>query len=784
MKPTTRTCWRATGTVVALTVLLTAISSTPSFAADSSSGGLLDPLNVNTPEGLPIDRYELTADEDGPIDTVLKFCLSGIFALSRTTVGFSCWLINWAYKFPVLNKLNGPAQQLSDTYQVKIIGPLGLAGLFLSWAFVFGLVLIMRGRVARGIGEITLTLLIGALAATSVVRPAMLLGYNGPIQQVQRAALEAATITANAGSSDSDNDGSCSLIAGPARKACLDAAKDTEAREAKERARQREKNCDLIAGPAHDACVSGEPALNAAEVSKPITRTLTDTLVVQPYMLLEYGQTIEKDSPLYKVHKEIVDPPKPEDGPCKYIVGPLKEYCQRDHGVKAAEGKFEKLGDEGKLAASTMKKVTWERTIGALLVLVAVLVIAIVIMAMVMALFAAQFGCVIAAVCAVFVFAWAMLPGPNRGVLWRWVGYYASAAVILFGVSVFIPAFGIAARVLLANNETPLMERLLSLIGLAITALVMHRIMLRKGHSLGHRIAERMRYARIGGSTTMDPQAAATAAALSSVTYGGQAGIGGSGAHASFLNRHAGLVSGLRALSDSTGLPGHPGAFLAEGLAEGRRALAPLALGMRTAHAALIGPRRPKQQLTPVGPDGQPLPTLIDGKTGRIIDNSADGVIPVGARLEAGLRRTRAGRVLVRSGKLAYHSTVGLPATWTRVRRGASEITGELHRELGRQNNHYRHVADQWTADTRDGARDLTTPVRRSYEAVTEPIQRANRLRNWQQTWLDENGRPHYYGGPPTDDGHVPDHVWIRRHPWEPDPWDGHAWDGDPEADR
>ncbi|MFE2640488.1 hypothetical protein ACFXKF_38120 [Streptomyces scopuliridis] len=229
-----------------------------------------------------------------------------------------------------------------------------------------------------------------------------------------------------------------------------------------------------------------------------------------------------------------------------------------------------------------------------------------------------------------------------------------------------------------------------------------------------------------------------------------------------------------RALSDADGLPGHPAGFLAEARAEGRRALAPLALGMRAAHTALIGPTRPRPQPTRLGPDGHPLPTVIDGRSGRVInDGEQQHYTPVGARLEAGLRRTRGGRALVRTSKVAFYSTAGLPATWTRLRRAKSQLTGELHQELGRQRAHYAGVADQWTADTRSGLRDASTPVRRAYDAVAQPIQNANRLRTWEQTWLDESGRPRYYGGPATEDGHVPDDVWVRRFPWEPDMGEG-----------
>ncbi|MET7930587.1 hypothetical protein ABZT43_43235 [Streptomyces sp. NPDC005349] len=719
MKSLHRSRWTTAGTVAALTVLLIAASSAPSFAADGqSSGGLLDPLNVKTPEGVPVNRYELTSGGDGPIDSALQFCLSGIFTLARTVTGFACWLIDWAYRFPILDKLAGPAQTISDAYQDNIVGPLGLAGIFLAWAFVFGLVLVMRGKVARGAGEILLTLLIAALAATTLVRPAMLLGHDGPIQQTQRAALEAASITANDGTPHKAND-PCDLITGPAQGTCRQQAVPTPAAGAHgAKDTKRGANCDAIAGPARDACLSGERPPAAADVSKPITRTLTDTLVVQPYMLLEYGQSIDKGSPLYKVHKKLIDPPPTgKDDPCNMIDGPGKDYCTRG-GEDVAANDFKKLGPDGKAAAAYMDHVTWDRVIGALLVLLAAIIIAVVIMAMVLALIAAQFGCVIAAVCGCFVFAWAMLPGPNRAVLWKWVGIYASAMVVLFGVAVFIPAFGVAARVMLSDNQTPLLERLFLLDALAVTALAGHRIMLRKGNALGRRFADRMRYARIGGSHTMGENAAATAAAMSSVGYGHSGS--GSPAHVSFMGRHAGLASGLRALGDAEGMVGHPGGFLSEARAEGRRALAPLALGLSGAHTALIGPHRAPKQLPRLGPDGRPLPAkVVDGRTGELISGGRQqGYVPVGARFEEQLKRTRGGRILVGTSKVAFHSTVGLPATWSRVRRAKSVLTSDLTQEFGRQRRHYSNVASQFNADTRSG------------------------LNDWRGTWTDMHQRP------------------------------------------
>ncbi|MDI3408343.1 hypothetical protein [Streptomyces cavernicola] len=777
-RATTR--WRTAATLTALTVLATAAASTPAFAADgaSPSGDLLDPLNVDTSEGVPIDRYELVANGESPADTVKSFVLTGSFAISRTLTGLGSWLIDWAYRFPVLDKLAGPAQNVSDAYERDVLGPLGMAGVFTAWAFVFGLILVMRGRVARGAGEIMLTLVIGALAATTFVRPTVLLGYDGPIQQTERLALEAASITANGGDKTKGAD-PCDLITGPARNACQEAASDqTPAASDAQKRKQRQAACDAVAGPARDTCLSGERPLAAADVSRPITRTLTETLVVQPYMLLQYGRHIDKDDPLYKAHKQVVDPKKNKttvDGvDCNSLdaplQGPVRDHCLQSANVHSPYEPFEGKGNEAKAITAYMKTPTWERCLGSVLVLVATSIVFVVLLAMVLALFAAQIACALAAVATLAVLTWALLPGPNRAALWKWVGILAAAMLVLVGVSLIIPLFGIAAAALLADNSTPLMERLLTLVGLAITLLAAHRVMLKTGQSLGQRIAARMRYARIGGSHTMGENSAATAAAFSSLNYGaGAAVMGASPAHLSFLSRHSALTSSLRALGDPTGLPGHPAALLSEAQAEGRRALAPLALGARAAHTVLIGPKRAKDALPQSGHTGRTTaPTVVDGRTGLVLNDASpeSGFSPIGTRLEAGLKRTRAGRVLVGSSKAAYHATIGLPATWTRVRRAESRLSQGLHEELSRQRSHYQHVAELWKRDSRDGLDDLTTPARRTYEAVSQPLTNANRLRTWEHTWLDEHGNPRYYGGL-TDDGHVREEVWTRRFPWE-----------------
>ncbi|UNZ21400.1 hypothetical protein [Streptomyces sp. 891-h] len=763
-------------------------------AEDGGGGGLLGPWNVKSSEGVRLEKYELFGGGDTDFtDSAMRFLTGGLFALARTVVGACCWLIDWAYRFPIVDSLTSPAQHVSDAYRDRIVEPLGIVPLFLAWAFVFGLVLIMRGKVGRGAGEILLTLLICALSASTLVRPDYLLGYEGPIQQVQRAALEGAVITAKADHEPKqDKNDPCAAVLGPTRQVCENSPETKKAREAAKgaAAKKRAKKCEAIPGPAQETCKSEERAPAAEDVSEPITRTLTDVLVVQPYQLLQWGRTFDKSDPAYKTYKETIDYELDRSG-CENVPGPAREYCGTGSGTVESGGpqrkKMEKQGEVGKQAAAYNEKLTWSRLLGALCVLVAVLVFALIILAMVVALVCAQFAAVCAAAVGLMALAWAVLPGPNRGAAWKWVGVFAAVSVVMFGIALFIPFLGIACKAVLTNNEhTVVVERLILLDGLAVAGLVGHRWMLRQASGLGQRFALRMRYAKVGGSHTLGEQAAATSMALASLGVGSASGStanggglglgrGFEGPWAAFQQRRAKLASGMATLADGAGTPGHPGAFLGQARDEARRALAPLSVPLRAAKNAWVGkPPDPGPHGSagyggpggptggspagggPVRPGGDGSPhggagsggarTVIDGRTGEILSETssredADAQAPretwqpVGERLRERVARTRGGRVALGAGRVAWHSTIGLPAAVERSRGKGSEYAQRVQRHV----NHYQQVAAQWGVDSRAGAQRLANGARR----VSAPINEADR-------WLASPGprtpqRPNVY---------------------------------------
>ncbi|WP_405807707.1 hypothetical protein [Streptomyces sp. NBC_01187] len=787
---------RATLVVLVGAVGLLAASAAPAsadertLAAGNDGGGLLAPWNVKTPEGERLEDYELTGGGDGLGDSAMRFLLSGVFALARTLVGACCWLVDWAYRFPIVDKLASPAQQVSDAYRDRIVEPLGLVPLFLAWAFVFGLVLAMRGRVGQGAGEILLTLLICAISASTLVRPDYLLGYEGPVQQVQRAALEGAVITSKAdGEPEADKNDPCALVVGGAREICEKSPETAKqqrqtAKAAEEaKAKKRARTCEVVVGPARQACLNDKRPPAAEDVSRPITRTLTDVLVVQPYQLLQWGRTFDKgkDGKDYKAYRATVGYEKPHSDDCDMVAGPAKEYCNSSGGSMESGAPQRKImkqrGDEGKVAANYNETLSWNRVWGAVLVLLAAAIFGLLILAMVVALIAAQFAAVVAAAMGLLALAWAVLPGPNRGAAWKWLGIFAAVSVTLFGIAVFIPFLGIACKaVLTGGQDTVVVERLFLLDGIALAGLVGHRWMLSQASSMGSRFALRMRYARIGGSHLMGEHAAATGMALASLGVGhgggGSSGLGGgmslgrglSGPLGDFQQRRAKLSAGIAALADGGGAVGHPGAFLGQARAEARRALAPVSVPLQAARHAWIGKPPPEDGLGgggrgpgaggPGGPAGRGGPgrfgggggpaghgpgagpqgggavhTVIDGRTGEILSESEaqsggpaeeeyEQWKPAGQRLQERMSRTRGGRVVLGAGKVAWHSTVGLPAAVERSRGKGSEYTRRVKRHV----EHYSGVAEHWRRDSGAGARRMAEGARR----VTAPIREAD----------------------------------------------------------
>ncbi|MCX5174269.1 hypothetical protein [Streptomyces virginiae] len=726
---------RSAGFVALLTVVFLVTNTAVAAAADGSGtgGGLLGPLDVLTREGVPLSSYQLESSvasqtvgesvEDVVVGKSLPFdvigetqrlLLSGLFTLVRLLVGLCCWLIGFVFDFPLLRLLTDPAQRLADAYQRHVVDALGLEGLLLAWAFVFGLVLFVRGKAGKGLGEIVLTLVIAALAASAFVRPDYLLGKDGPLQQTHQAAIEVASIT------------TASYFDTPARGG---------------------RPCDTAVGPAHDACVAEQA--DAKTVTTPIQAALTDALVVKPYMLLQYGRILDPkkdgEKAAYEAHLKWVKgnaPPPPsaddKDNPCALLDGPSKTYCEdallraekdkicdrfldaiskkrcleAGRGGTGFSGLIKDLKDSGaagKSAAAYAQKPSWDRVWSVLALLVAVVVVALMVVSMSVVMLGAQGADTAAAAGGPIAWVWAMLPGPSRMLLWRWLGVFVVSALVAFMAAMALPLFGIAVDAILAGSGADqMMERLLLVDALAVGFLVLHRRILRATAGFGQRMATRMRYAKVGGSHLPgDNSELGAALAMHGVASGGgSGGPGGRGpvAYGAFGARLRSLGS-LAALSDGTGMPMNPGRLLGDAVAEGRRGIAPLAIALRAAHTALVGPppgRHPAAARLHAFANGTATgrpgagERVVDEWTGEILHDPETDRPLLGSRIHARAGRLRGYRIASRAARLTYGATLGLPRNLSATRTAASEFTTDARTQLRVASHRVRQDGRRW----------------------------------------------------------------------------------------
>ncbi|MFJ3229133.1 hypothetical protein ACIPJS_38090 [Streptomyces sp. NPDC086783] len=774
-----RSTLRSAGFVLLLTTVFVVVNSQVVYAAGTSSsesGDLLAPLNITSSEGVPINGYELNADGGSIVafkTQALAFALSGLFTLIRLLVGLAGWAIELAFRFPLLKILTRPAQKVADTYNAVVVDTLGLKGLVLAWAFVFAGFMIVRGKVGRGLGEIFLTLLIAAFAASTFVRPDYLLAQDGPLGQGQQVAAEVAQQSVN-----SYDWGGKLASRGP---------------------------CDGMAGKAELKCLEreGEGPVSAAEVARPIQDSITNALIVKPYMLLQYGRVLDPakaaDRKAYAVHLKWItggykagsSAEGPANDPCDKIWGPGKKYCERDTGDTPGSGSLpeltpggelldassaivtdedrefsafmqdmKKAGDVGKACADYAHKPTWWRVGGAALLLIAALFICGMLLSSAIVLLGTQGICAAAAAAGGVTFVAGMLPGPARQSVWKWLSIWGISVLTVVGICAFIPFFGIAVDATITSGPDLMVERILLLDVLAIAGAAGHRHLLSGLTSLGRRMAIRMRYAKVGG-THMPGDTSELGAALamnSPAATGGYGGslrslVGGQGGRFSTLGTRHRLMGALSSLADGTGMPADPGRILSSATAEAGRGLAPLSaaaavggLGMRVgakgAYGLLVGRRPDREQLAkwlkptadgdsdgngPDGPGGRfgdigprrpsGPPDRYRNADGQVVDRTSGDVLHdqntdrtlLSTRAHNRLVRFRGYRILNRSGRAAYGTTVALPANLRRAGGARSQYSHDARQQRQVWANTVREDIRAWGDSGRHVSQVLRT---------------------------------------------------------------------------
>ncbi|MER6442801.1 hypothetical protein ABT275_41850 [Streptomyces sp. NPDC001185] len=761
-----RSALHSAGFVLLLTTVFVVVNSQVVYAADSGSSGsgdLLAPLNITSSEGVLINGYELNASGGSIVafkSQALAFALSGLFTLIRLLVGLAGWAIELAFRFPLLKILIRPAQKVADSYDDIVVDTLGLKGLLLAWAFVFASFMIVRGKVGRGLGEIFLTLLIAAFAASTFVRPDCLLSQDGPLGQGQQVAAAVAQQSVN-----SYDWGGKLAGRGP---------------------------CEGMAGHAELKCLEqqGEAPASAGEVARPIQDSITNALVVKPYMLLQYGRILDpakaSDRKAYAVHLKWITGGYKEgairgkNDPCGLLKGPAKKWCQREHvGQSASDAlpeftpggelldsaspvvseedqefaaflaDLERAGPVGRACADYAQKPTWWRVGGAALLMVAALFVCGMLLSAAIVLLGTQAACAAAAAAGGITFIAGMLPGSPRQSVWKWLSLWGIAVLAMVGVCAFVPFFGIAVDAAITDGPDLMVERILLIDVLAIAGAAGHRRLLAGITSFGQRMAVRMRYAKVGG-THMPGDTSELGAALAMNSPAGSGGyggglrslIGGRGGGLALLGTRHRLMGALSSLMDGTGMPVDPGRILNDATAETTRGLAPLAAaaavgglgaraGAKGAYGLLVGRRPDREQLarwqkpTADGDvdgggagsggfrSGDGGPRRPSGPAdryrtadGKVVDRTSRDVLHdqggdrtlLSARVHNRLVRFRGYRIFHRGGRAAYGATVGLPANLRRANGARARYAHDARQQVRVWGNTLREDGLAWSA--------------------------------------------------------------------------------------
>lgn len=230
---------------------------------EAHGGKVLGIFDVVDENGVPISAYGINVNQGGSLDVISKinaFLIGAGFSVIKVVIGFACWLVEWSLDFGLAKELLEPVAGIAASLKHHVIDNLGLEGLFLTIAAVWGGYLILFKQRSKGWMEICTSLLIASIATVTLASPgAFLIGdadHSGVLGKTKQLALETASLVLS-------------------------------------------DNCDRAAAKSEDAdsvsCDGQEDKKNeTSAVSQPITNGLVDAFIQRPTWVLYTGKPITK----------------------------------------------------------------------------------------------------------------------------------------------------------------------------------------------------------------------------------------------------------------------------------------------------------------------------------------------------------------------------------------------------------------------------------------------------------------------------------------------------------
>ena len=440
---------------------------------------LLDSFHVTDEHGIPVSAFKVDSESGEWSDWDLKveeWLTSLLFMCTKWLVAFACWLLTWALGFKLASLLLKPALAVSDSLYNSVLLQLGLPGLFLAFSGTVAAWHLLFGDRSRGWGELTASLLISALAVTSLASPPQtLLGPDGAVGKARDLGVAVAAIVMG----NEDPTG---------------------------------HSADAVAG-----------------ITTPITDEIVNAFVVQPSQVLTYGQTFTDDTKdkcasqftssrittafvnqkVAKQTKDIKDMPGVGDIILPGVGGKIDDFV-RDKamqwgadtfGTKPDE-KFEKACVSGNAKAA--KKASVDKLAGAFFMLLAALLVCVLIIGLAGGYLAAQVWLAAEAMLLRCALIAGTLPGPGRAWLWSRGAAIARGLALLIvlvvGLGVFVVA--VTAVVSAAPRDIPggIVVRFVVIDILCVGALIFRKRLIRKSHQMAARLKTRVGASKLGGA--------------------------------------------------------------------------------------------------------------------------------------------------------------------------------------------------------------------------------------------------------------------------------------------
>ncbi|MFI9358651.1 hypothetical protein [Streptomyces lydicus] len=441
---------------------------------------LLDSFHVTDEHGIPVSAFKVDSESGEWSDWDLKvdeWLTSLLFMCTKWLVAFACWLLAWALGFKLASLLLKPALAVSDSLYNSVLLQMGLPGLFLAFSGTVAAWHFFFGDRSRGWGELTASLLISALAVTSLASPPQtLLGPDGAVGKARDLGVAVAAIVMG----DQDPTG--------------------------------RSTTDTVAG-----------------VTTPITDEIVNAFVVQPSMVLTYGQTFTDDTKdkcasrftssrietafvnqkVAEQTKQMKDMPGAGDILAPGVGGKVEDFIKdkaaqwgMDTFGTKPDAKFEKACVSGN--AKEAKKASGDKLAGAIFMLLAALLVCVLIIGLAGGYLAAQAWLAAEAMLLRCALIAGTLPGPGRAWLWSRGAAIARGLALLVALVVGLAVFVVAvtAVVSAAPNDIPggIVVRFVTVDILCVGAIIFRKRLIRRSHQMAARLKSRVGASKLGGA--------------------------------------------------------------------------------------------------------------------------------------------------------------------------------------------------------------------------------------------------------------------------------------------